>query len=307
MNERAARAYLTQITEPGNTTVGAMVRINGAAETLELLWHGPDFKEQYRPRMRFGLDEEAITAWLHTVQERNQTTFLMPGDADWVHSLDDLEDTAPYGLWVRGQVSALQSLNGARSAGIVGARAATSYGEHITREITGDLVQRKFTIVSGMAYGIDGAAHRTALEAGGVTVAFVAGGVDRPYPAGHLDLAERIMRSGAMVAEVPPQSTPTKWRFLARNRLIAAASEVTVVVEAGFRSGSLNTASHAASLQRPLAAVPGPITSPASAGCHRLIQEGTAKLVTCAEDVLVVMGLEDPRTQVQLPAPIGGW
>ena len=140
------------------------------------------------------------------------------------------------------------------------------------------------------AYGIDGAAHRAAITAGGTTIALLAGGADRPYPAGHSQLIERIAASGAVVSEVPCGSAPTKWRFLQRNRLIAALADATVVVEAGWRSGSLNTAGHAAALARPLGAVPGPVTSAASAGCHRLLREFDARCITGAEDVVELLG-----------------
>jgi DNA processing protein len=150
-------------------------------------------------------------------------------------------------------------------------------------------------IVSGAAYGIDGMAHRGALAAGGVTTAWLAGGVERAYPAGHRDLLERIVAAGgAVVSEVPCGSAPTKWRFLSRNRLIAAAADATVVVEAGWRSGSLNTASHAATLGRPLGAVPGPVTSAASAGCHRLLREFDGVCVTGSDDIRELLGMDRP-------------
>lgn len=142
-------------------------------------------------------------------------------------------------------------------------------------------------------YGIDGAAHRGALSAGGSTIAVLAGGVDRPYPAGHRDLIDRIAAHGVVVADVPCGSAPTKWRFLARNRLIAALSDATVVVEAGWRSGALNTAHHAAEIGRPLGAVPGPVTSAASAGCHRLLREVDAVCITGAADVRELCGIGD--------------
>ncbi len=172
-----------------------------------------------------------------------------------------------------------------RSIALVGARAATGYGEHVTIEAASGLVDRGFAIVSGAAYGIDGAAHRAALASQGTTVAVLAGGLDRFYPSGHEQLLGRIADRGVVVAEVPPGTTPTKWRFLLRNRLIAALSGATVVVEAGWRSGSLNTAGHAATLGRPIGAVPGPVTSAASAGCHRLLREFAAICVTTADEM----------------------
>src|SRR5690606_31319799 len=189
----------------------------------------------------------------------------------------------PIALWVRGNVSTVGSLP--QSISLVGARAATGYGEHVAMDASASLVDRGYTIVSGAAYGIDGMAHRAALASGGQTLAFLAGGVDRFYPSGHDALLTRIVEKGAVVSELPCGSQPTKWRFLQRNRLIAAASRATVVVEAGWRSGSLNTAGHAAALGRPLGAVPGPVTSAASAGCHRLIREFTAVCVTDAGEM----------------------
>lgn len=175
---------------------------------------------------------------------------------------------------------------------IVGARAATGYGEHVTVEVSSGLVDRGFAIVSGGAYGIDGTAHRAALASRGITVAVLAGGLDRFYPAGHEQLLARIVDRGVVVAEVPPGTTPTRWRFLLRNRLIAALSNATVVVEAGWRSGSLNTANHAGTLGRPLGAVPGPVTSAASAGCHRLLRELAAICVTTADEMAELAGVE---------------
>jgi DNA processing protein len=169
----------------------------------------------------------------------------------------------------------------------------------VATELAAGAAAAGVVIVSGAAYGIDGAAHRGALASGGVTVALLAGGVDRPYPAGHTDLLRRITAQGAVVAETPCGTAPSKWRFLARNRLIAALSDATVVVEAGMRSGSLNTAAHAATLGRPLGAVPGPVTSAASAGCHRLLREFDATCITRVHDALELLGFEarDPSRE----------
>ena len=168
-------------------------------------------------------------------------------------------------------------------------------------ELSADLAGQGVSIVSGAAYGIDGAAHRAALTAGGTTIALLAGGADRAYPAGHGELIDRIAASGAVVSEAPCGTTPTKWRFLQRNRLIAALADATVVVEAGWRSGSLNTAAHAAALSRPLGAVPGPVTSAASAGCHRLLREFDARCVTNSADALELLGAA-PETLFDMPA-----
>ena len=208
---------------------------------------------------------------------------VVPGDTAWPAGFDDLGDCAPFAIWVRGRLEALSELD--RSIALVGARAATGYGEHVTVEASSGLVDRGYAIVSGAAYGIDGAAHRAALASRGTTIAFLAGGLDRFYPSGHEALLTRIIEAGAAVSEVPCGTAPTKWRFLQRNRLIAAASRAVVVVEAGWRSGSLNTAAHAAALGRPLGAVPGPVTSSASAGCHRMLREYPAICVTNADEM----------------------
>jgi DNA processing protein len=176
---------------------------------------------------------------------------------------------------------------------IVGARASTGYGEHVAMDFAAGFSARGYTVVSGGAYGIDGMAHRAAIACGGTTVAVLAGGVDQLYPSGHDELLRRIVATGAVVSEVSPGGAPTRWRFLQRNRLIAAMSGVTVVVEAGYRSGSLNTATHARDLDRPVAVIPGPITSGSSAGCHRLIRTNpAATLVTSVSEVLELMGGE---------------
>lgn len=292
VRERFALAAWSCIAEPGDRDAGAMVRVLGAGDALQRVLDAGQRDAALIPPI-VGIESSALAAalerWrprlrsatvLHAVREaaRLGIRMLTRDDPEWPVGLDDLGDHAPHLLWVRGDDAAMVSLD--RSFALVGARAATGYGEHITAEAAAGLSDRGFTIVSGAAYGIDGVAHRVTLAGGGTTVAFLAGGVDRPYPSGHEALIARIMQQGAVVAEVPCGTAPTRWRFLQRNRLIAAATQATVVLEAGYRSGSLNTAGHAAALGRPLGAVPGPVTSPASAGCHRLIREYDAALVT---------------------------
>ncbi len=223
------------------------------------------------------------------VLERLGGTLVVPGDDRWPSGLDDLGPVRPLALWVRGS-AAVQDL-AARSVAVVGARACTDYGRHVTGEIAAGLAARGFTVVSGGAYGIDAAAHRAAIPSGGPTVAFLAGGVDRFYPAGNVELLRSVVESGgAVVSEVPPGSVPSRVRFLLRNRLIAAFARATVVVEAAWRSGSLSTASRAAELSRPVGAVPGPVTSMASTGCHRLLRDGVAVCVTDADEVVELAG-----------------
>jgi DNA processing protein len=208
---------------------------------------------------------------------------ITPDSDEWPRGLHDLGVAMPEQLWAVGKPID----NDAPTFAVVGARASTSYGEYATGDLVAGLGVGVH-IVSGAAYGIDGVAHRIALSQGGTTIAYLAGGVDRPYPAGHRDLLGRIAENGTVLSEVEPGGTPTKWRFLQRNRLIAAHAQGMVVVEAGWRSGSLNAAGHALGLGRPLGAVPGPITSVASAGCHRLITEG-ATLITSADDIRGMM------------------
>jgi len=193
----------------------------------------------------------------------------------------------PIALWVRGS-GALDELC-EQAAAIVGARAATSYGLHVAGELGAGLAAAGFTVVSGAAIGVDGAAHRGALAAGGASVAVLACGIDRSYPAAHEALLERIVATGLVVSEYPPGSVPARHRFLVRNRLIAGLAGGTVVVEAGLRSGAQRTAADARSLGRPVMAVPGPVTSGRSAGCHRMIRDG-AVLVTRVEEVLEEVG-----------------
>ncbi|MDR1151824.1 MAG: DNA-processing protein DprA [Bifidobacteriaceae bacterium] len=218
--------------------------------------------------------------------------FVTPNDGDWPGGLNDLGDAAPLGLWAIGGEAALGDLAGflTPSVAVVGSRAATHYGETVTATMVSGLVERRVAIVSGGAFGIDGAAHRAALGHGGRTVAVMAGGVDRLYPAGNEEMLREVARSGAVVSEVPPGSAPRRERFLSRNRLIAALTSATVVVEAGWRSGARNTAGHAASLVRAVGAVPGPVTSASSAGCHRLVRDGIATLVADAADVMELAG-----------------
>lgn len=299
--ERFARSTWTGIAEPGDRVAGLLVQALGAAQALTAVfdrWPVPRILTLIAEAGAESVTEQdladALKRWLPRVAApsplialkqaaRYRVHLLVPGDDAWPEGMDDLGLHAPIALWVRGNLSTMRTLDSAIS--LVGARAATGYGEHVTMEASASLVDRGYTIVSGAAYGIDGMAHRAALASSGQTVAFLAGGVDRFYPSGHDTLLSRIVESGAVVSELPPGSQPTKWRFLQRNRLIAAASQATVVMEAGWRSGSLNTAGHASALGRPLGAMPGPVTSAASAGCHRLIRDFDAVCVTNAAEM----------------------
>jgi DNA processing protein len=213
--------------------------------------------------------------------------FVPPGDPEWPGQLDDLGDARPLGLWVRGRASL--RMWALRSVAVVGARACTEYGAHMAATIAADLAERGWVVVSGGAYGIDGAAHRGTLGAGGATVAVLACGVDRPYPRGHAQLIGRIAQQGLVIGELPPGDHPTPSRFIVRNRVIAALTRGTVVVEAAHRSGSLVTARAAQRLGRHTMGVPGPATSGLSAGVHELLR-GDAVLVTDAAEVVELVG-----------------
>lgn len=290
-DERTARIALASGVEPDDAFTGRLVGRRGAVETLRLLGtdepiRGSDAAETalWRERLRPRLDANTIRRVLSET-ERLGLRVLTRGDADWPKALGVLRERAPLALWVKGDPGILRQTQLRDTITFTGARAATSYGEHVTQSLAHDIADEGGVVVSGGAYGIDGAAHRAALSAGGRTVAVLAGGLDRLYPAGHSDLLEKVGREGLLVSELPPGSSPTKWRFLARNRLLASLAAATVVVEAGYRSGSLHVAAQAAGLRRPVGAVPGPVTTAASAGCHRLLREGTAQVVTDITDL----------------------
>lgn len=292
IDDRLARVAWSVLAEPGDGVAGALIASEGAAGALRVAGErGSVPREVADGRARWGARwDPALVAHAVSRGARRGMTFLAPGDAHWPTGFADLGPHAPLALWVRGDARALAT---DASVALVGARAATPYGELVATEMASDLARAGVTVVSGAAYGIDGAAHRAALRSGAPTIAFVAGGADRVYPAGHAHLLAQIVGQGAVAAECPPGTTPTRWRFLARNRLIAALSGATVVIEAVARSGTINTAGHAASLGRPLGAVPGPVTSATSAGCHLLLREYGAQCVTGAADARELIGLGD--------------
>jgi DNA processing protein len=224
---------------------------------------------------------------------------VVPEDDEWpnwpLHALDlaaqrgVAEAVPPLALWVSGEIALGTAAD--RAVAIVGARAATDYGEHHAAEFAYGLAGRNVPVFSGAAYGIDGAAHRGALAAEGVTVAVLGCAVDAGYPAGHVALLKRIVRSGgAVLSEYPPGIPPARHRFLVRNRLIAALTEGTLVVEAGRRSGARNTASTAGAFDKAVMALPGPVSSGMSIGCHELIRDAKATLVSSVDQVLETVG-----------------
>ena len=293
-----ARVAWSVLTEPGDGVAGALIEELGAVEALVFALDtgrgsrgsaGGRTLADGRARWKTRADPQGVVDAIRGAHDVG-AQLLVPGDPAWPAAIDDLGAHAPMVLWVRGDPGLLRA---APRVAIVGARAASSYGEMLAGDFAGELAAAGAVVVSGGAYGIDGAAHRAAVGVDGKTIAFLAGGVDRAYPQGHRELLRRIVDAGAVVSEVPCGTAPTKWRFLSRNRLIAALSDATVVVEAGWRSGSLNTAGHAAALGRPLGAVPGPVTSAASAGCHRLLREYDARCVTTAAEIRELWGDTD--------------
>ena len=302
-----ARAVWSRLVEPGDAVAGALVSVLGPVRALELLLAStaprrvceiaraegafespPGTVAKAFARWRLRLDRAASIGDLDRALDAGMS-ILAPGSPHWPSALDDLGRHAPLLLWTRGDASQLSAF----SVAVVGARACTGYGAGVTAEFTEVLCSAGAVIVSGAAYGIDAVAHRTALAVGSPTVAVLAGGADRAYPSSHGPLLTRIAEAGAVCSEMVPGAAPTRWRFLQRNRTIAALSRATLVTEAGMRSGSLNTAGHAAELGRPLGAVPGAVTSSASAGCHRLIRDYGAALVTNETEVREFAGLGD--------------
>ena len=308
-----ARALLSRIVEPASIRGWDLVRRVGPVEAVAVLRAGGAGKQSFAA-------EQARVAYADPyadleAAERHGIRLVVPESDEWPHfafaaleaagddcvqrylsergarQSDSGDPIPPLALWVRGTLDL--ATVGVRSIAIVGARYATEYGVWVARDFAARLAERNFVIVSGGAYGIDAAAHRGALSAGeNTTVLVSAGGLDHPYPPGNAGLFEQVAEAGLLVSESPPGCAPRRRRFLTRNRLIAALGCGTLVVEAAARSGALNTAGHCRTLQRPLMAVPGPITSPSSAGCHTLIaaERAPARLVARVGDILELIG-----------------
>ncbi|GAA0916618.1 DNA-processing protein DprA [Streptomyces thermoalcalitolerans] len=285
-----ARVFLSRVLEPGDETGGRWLREFGAEEVARRLRNGTPRLAGVSDKRWAGLCARAARAEPEkdlALARASGTRFVRPGDLEWPAQLDDLGDARPTGLWVRGRPSL--RMWALRSVALVGARACTPYGAHMAAGLAAGLAEHGWVVVSGGAYGVDGAAHRGALGAGGATVSVLACGVDRPYPRGHTELIARIARQGLVVGELPPGDHPTPSRFLVRNRVIAALTRGTVVVEAACRSGALVTARAAQRLGRHTMGVPGPATSALSAGVHDLLRGG-ATLVTDAAEIVELVG-----------------
>lgn len=299
MNATAAAdrawAYLSRVAEPPCPQLAALVARSGPVEAAERVKHRHIGGELLRlTEARHHIDCAAVD--LETLARLGGRLITVEDDEWPLRALTSFngfdvrrrpEGHPPLVLWALGPARLDDVAQ--RSAALVGTRAATAYGEHVGADLAAGLADRDVAVVSGGAYGIDGAAHRAALASDGLTLAVLAGGIDVPYPAGHAALLHRIGALGLLVSEYPPGIPPARHRFLTRNRLVAALSGATVVVEAGLRSGAANTAAWARSLGRVVCAVPGPVTSSASAGCHELLRGG-AELVTRAAEIIELVG-----------------
>lgn len=314
---RLARVALMRIADAGDPLMGHLVARCGAEDALAQVRKGrldPGFVQEIATRRGKPIDcERRLAAWRARLPyvdpeadlsrgEELGARLVVPGDVEWPTQLDDLHHERPLGLWLHG--SADLRFACLRSVAIVGSRAATPYGVHVAAELAAGLSEAGWTIVSGGAYGIDAAAHRGALAGVAETIAVLACGTDVAYPARNHGLFEGMRARGLLVSECPPGVRPTRIRFLVRNRLIAALTRGTVVVEAAIRSGALSTASHAVKLSRHVAAVPGPVTSGNSIGCHRLIRRAEAVCVTTAHEVIELMAAIGDDLSPEPRAPV---
>jgi len=339
VDDRYARVVLSILTDPGDEVLAALLRNVPASEIAGAVMsrHEDPASLLLAPRAGNYSDEEglgvlgpcrpggergtvgklaasrAIERWRKrraavpppgrlAVWENAGYRIVCPGEAEWPTQLDDLGAAKPILLWLRGPADLRFSC--LRSVSVVGSRAATAYGSHVATELAAELAGLGWAVISGGAFGVDASAHRGALAVGGTTVAVLASGLNFGYPKGNADMFAAIAHSGVLVSECPPDRSPTRPGFLVRNRVIAALSRGTLIVEAALRSGAINTARHAQELNRPVMAVPGPITSDQSAGCHELIRESAATCVTGARDIIeLISPLGDAATTaVQQPA-----
>jgi DNA processing protein len=304
--DRLARVALSRLTEPGDLRLLSLVSELGAVTVYDHLHTDGDLDGAARDlAVRLSSVDPADDLARAT---RAGIRFVTPADDEWPVQLDDLADAGalqerggvPIGLWVRGP----QSLRDLASAvAVVGSRSATSYGGEVANEIAARCGSAGLPVVSGGAFGIDQSGHRGAIGVGAPTVAVLACGVDRVYPAAHAALFAHIGRTGALVSEAAPGWAPTRIRFLARNRLIAGLCRGTVIVEAAVRSGALNTANWTDRLSRVLMGVPGPVTSAPSQGVHQLLRRGGAMLVTCGDEVLEMVGASGSHVVIDERGP----
>lgn len=290
-----ARIAWNYLIEPGDRIAGQLLSLCNPSEALNKLLDSDTNPigeltsvelqaayERWRPRLKAGKANQILdTALSKDIKP------LEPTSEYWPVGLADLGSHLPLLLWYRGNI---QHFRQNRAVAVVGSRTITHYGNQVTVKLSQELVSSGAGIISGGALGVDAVAHRSTLRAGGVTIGVMAGGLDCLYPSAHLELFDQIAHEGLLVSEMTPGANPTRWRFLQRNRIIACLADATVITEAGYRSGSINTANHANELGRQVFAVPGPINSPSSAGCNRLIQEGRAQMLADLDDLATELG-----------------
>jgi DNA processing protein len=295
-----ARAYLMRVAEPPAPRLAHLVALLGPVETAERVRGGADLGRHVRSEVAGRRDVDRAEEDLAAVRALGGR-LLVPEDDGWpavamaAFARPDLQGSvdwvAPLGLWMRGPGSLAEQADGAhRSVAMVGSRAATGYGCWVARDWSASLAEAGLAVVSGAAFGVDAAAHRGCLAVGGATVAVLACGVERAYPAAHARLLESIAECGVVVSEYPVGAIPARHRFLVRNRLIAALATGTLVVEAGARSGAARTAAAARELGRVVMAVPGPVTSALSVGSHHLARQPWAGVVGSVDHVLEDIG-----------------
>lgn len=311
MNESNLKAAATWslLCEPGDSMAGMLRRTLGTEESLFEIRRAKSATElasllpidPFRAPSFVSTLDDSLECWKRRLNIVNVDrsleviealggSLLTANSKQWPKGLVDLGDSAPALLWLIGDRSVLSNQ---QAISVVGSRIASSYGLEVTKDIVHCAVSKDFAVVSGGALGIDAEAHSSTLEINGQTIAVMAGGLDRLYPPRNIDLFEQIKHSGLLISEMPPGTAPARWRFLQRNRLIAALGNATVVIEAGYRSGSINTAGHANELDRPVGAIPGPINSTRSAGCHRLIKERRAELISTPEDLFELLNFRN--------------
>lgn len=286
LSESDARLVLFSTIEPADNFWSLEISNSNALNVIERILSG---KYYLRQKNILDLQHAVLKADLSQIKDElidSGAIFITPIDSDWPVALNDLH-SPPIGLVIKGKRNVLNDLD--KSISIVGSRKPTSYGHQIAKTLAMQAARRDLVVVSGGAYGIDTAAHIGALAAGGKTICVLAGGVNRLYPNDNKKLFDHISTSGLLISEVLPNVASKPYRFLIRNRLIAALSKATVVVEAEFVSGSIRTARDAAEIFRPVFAIPGEVTSALSEGCHRLIAERIADIATNLDEILEII------------------
>ena len=286
INEARARLILFSIIQPADPFWSYEINQRGGLSVYHRIISGNYYlKQQEILKLQQQIMQRQVKD-LELEISKADGVFITPEDNDWPISLADLA-TPPIGLVIAGDRSVLLKLD--KSISIVGSRQPTNYGLQLSYSLASQASLAQLVVVSGGAYGIDTASHQGALSVGGLSIAVLAGGINRLYPLENQKLFKDITKSGLLISEVMPNIESKPYRFLIRNRLIAALSRSTVVVEAKFISGSIRTARDAAEIFRPVFAIPGPVTSPLSEGCHRLIAERVADIATSLDEILEVI------------------